>query len=182
MNDTTLWFSDQSSEWHFHWKLICSKDPHTGISILESKHRHFNYLTFQYRSDTTKNSSEYLDSTKTFFKVDLTPRACTLVILNAKAPCVSMPVTLYEAVCHRWRYKDKQRAFTLTRSVKTHYLVSSTLKKDIWNTKPLRVNKMGWKCHSSGNASMFLFPVAMHWLHQNFKQLIVSPLRPLFSL
>ncbi len=28
---------------------------------------------------------------------------------------------------------------------------------------------------------MFLFPVAMHWLHQkNFKQLIVSPLRPLF--
>lgn len=94
-----------------------------------------------------------------------------------------MPVTLYEAVCHRWRYKDKQRCLhTDSLSERTHYLVSSTVKKR-QNTKPLRVNKMGWKCHSSGNAPMFLFPVAMHWLHQkNFKQLIVSPLRPLFSL
>lgn len=101
------------------------------------------------------------------------------------APCVSMPVTLYEAVCHRWRYKDKQSCLhSDSVSERTHYLVSSTVKKkDVWNTTPPRVNKIGWKCHSSGNATVFLFPVAMHWLHQkNFKQLIVSPLRPPFSL
>lgn len=65
-----------------------------------------------------------------FFKVSLTPRACTLAILNAKAPCVSMPVTLYEAVCHSWRYKDKQCCLhTDSLSERTHYLVSSTVKK-----------------------------------------------------
>ncbi len=72
------------------------------ISILESKHRHFNYLTFQYRSETTTGIPLSIWTLQRhFFKVDLTPRACTLVILNAKAPCVSMPVTLYEAIWHR---------------------------------------------------------------------------------
>jgi len=131
-----------------------------------------------------RNSSECSISTKIYiFLSFLHLRACSLAISNARAPCVSMLVTPYESVCHHWGYKDKQHCpHTDLLSERTHYFVYSTVKKDVWNTTPPRVNKIGWKWHTSGNASMFFFlPVAMHWLHQkNFKLLIVSPLRPLF--
>lgn len=108
------------------------KKIHTPlISILVSKQRNFNYLTFQYWSDKTTGIPLSVRTLQRYFFLSfLHPRACTRAILNAKAPYVSMPVTPYEAVCHRWGYKDKQRCLhTDSLSERTHYLVSSTVKK-----------------------------------------------------
>lgn len=100
------------------------------ISILVSKQRNFNYLTFQYWSDTTTGIPLSVRPLQRFFFKFPSSRACTLASLNAKASCVSMPVTPYEAVYHRRGYKDKQRSLhTDSLSERTHYLVSSTVKK-----------------------------------------------------
>lgn len=91
-----------STTWHFS---ICPTKPQEFLWVFEL-YKDFLFLSF------------------------LHPRACTLAILNAKAPCVSMPVTPYEAVCHRWGYKDKQRCLhTDSLCERPHYLVSSAVKK-----------------------------------------------------
>lgn len=99
-----------------------------------------------------------------------------MAILNAKPPRVSTPVTLYEAVCHRRGYNDKQSCCLVFTS--TLCLFSSTAREGkVGATKSKQMGEVAqWR-----ECVHVLFPVGMYWLHQkNFKQLIVSPLRPLF--
>lgn len=105
----------------------------------------------------------------------------SVAILNSKTPCVSMPVTLYEAVCHRRENNDKQSCclvFTPPRSVKALCIHFPWMREE--KVGPTKSKQMG-EVAQWLECVHVLFPVGMYWLHlKNFKQLMVSPLRPLF--